>query len=358
MFCAIISPMTSKKEPASFSALYRKYRPHEWSEVVGQEPVVSALTGALTLGRVAHAYLFAGARGTGKTSVARILARALKTADIDIHEIDAASSRTIDDARELREAVLSLPFDSRYKVYILDEVHMLTKEAFNALLKTLEEPPAHIVFILATTELDKVPETIVSRCELHSFQRPSQKTLADIIARAAKQEGYAITLASAEFIALLGDGSFRDAYGILQKAIAVSADKKISEEEVRRVTGTPRVELANRVLAAIAERDVEKGLAAIAEAVAAHADMKVFAKLIVQKMRFALLLRVAPEMEKEIARELSPSDMAFLKQIPVTGISSHTLLTFLEYYDLIGRAHLPHLPLELAVIKLCEAPKK
>lgn len=319
---------------------------------------MDALTGALALGRVSHAYLFAGARGTGKTSVARILAHALKTAEIDLHEIDAASSRKIEDARELREAVLSLPFESPYKVYILDEVHMLTKEAWNALLKTLEEPPAHIVFILATTELDKVPETIVSRCELHSFRKPSQKTLADIIARAGKKEGYEMSRASAELVALLADGSFRDAYGILQKAIAISADKKISEEEVLRVTGAPKGELANRVIGALAERNTDKGLAAIAEAVAAHGDMKVFAKLILQKMRFALLLRVAPDREKEIARELSGADFAFLKNIPASGISSRTLLTMLEYYDLIGRSYLPHLPLELAIIKLCEMANK
>src|SRR3989344_9526545 len=169
--------MKSKEKQDGFLALYRKYRPREWGEVVGQEHIVEALKGALALGRVSHAYLFAGARGTGKTSVARILARALKTADIDLHEIDAASNRKIEDARELREAVLSLPFASPYKVYILDEVHMLTKEAFNALLKTLEEPPKHVVFILATTEIDKLPETIVSRCEIHSFRTPNQKTL-------------------------------------------------------------------------------------------------------------------------------------------------------------------------------------
>ncbi|OHA19372.1 MAG: DNA polymerase III, subunit gamma and tau [Candidatus Taylorbacteria bacterium RIFCSPHIGHO2_02_FULL_47_18] len=350
--------MKSKEKQEGFSALYRKYRPREWDEVVGQEHVVDALQGALALGRVSHAYLFAGARGTGKTSVARILARALKTAEIDLYEIDAASSRKIDDARELRDTVLSLPFESPYKVYILDEVHMLTKEAFNALLKTLEEPPPHIVFILATTEIDKLPETIVSRCELHSFRKPNQKMLAEIVSRAAKKEGYDISRASAELIALLGDGSFRDAYGILQKTITISADKKISEEEVLRVTGAPKGDIANRIIQSLAERNTEKGLSAIAEAVAAHGDMKIFAKLILQKMRFALLLRIAPEMEKEIARELSESDFAFLKKIPANGLTSQTLLTFLEYYDLIGRSHISHLPLELAVIKVCETAKK
>jgi len=346
--------MKSKKSEEGV-ALYRKYRPHKWEEVVGQEEVVAALRGALERGRVGHAYLFTGPRGTGKTSVARIFADVLDTADVDLHEMDAASNRGIDEVRALREAVLSLPFQSKYKVYILDEVHMLTKEAFNALLKTLEEPPSHIVFILATTELEKVPETIVSRCEVHSFKKPSQKTLAEIIASAAKKEGYALAHSSAELIALVGDGSFRDAYGILQKAIAISSDKKISDEEVLRVTGAPRGELANRVLVALASRDAGKGLTAIADVVESNADMKIFAKLVLQKLRFALLLRVAPEMEKGIAEELSKEDFEFLKKLSKEKtITSATLLTVLEYYDLLNRANIPQLPLELAIIKLCD----
>ena len=146
-------------------ALYRKYRPENFDEVLGQDHIVTTLSESLKLGNVAHAYLFSGGRGTGKTTMARILARAVNCSENDLYEIDAASNRGIDDIRELREAVNTLPFESPYKVYIIDEVHMLTKEAFNALLKTLEEPPAHALFILATTEMDKLPETIVSRCQ-------------------------------------------------------------------------------------------------------------------------------------------------------------------------------------------------
>src|SRR3990167_2154117 len=228
--------------------LYRKYRPKHFDEVRGQPHVVKILKNALKLDRVAHAYLFSGSRGTGKTSVARILARAINCEKnepcnscqtcvdfmsgrtLDLVEIDAASNRGIDEIRAIRDAANFLPVSAKRKVYIMDEVHMLTKEAFNALLKTLEEPPSHVVFILATTEIDKLPETIVSRCELHSFRKPNQKMLAEIVSRAAKKEGYDISRASAELIALLGDGSFRDAYGILQKTITISADKKISED--------------------------------------------------------------------------------------------------------------------------------
>ncbi|MDO8619932.1 MAG: AAA family ATPase, partial [bacterium] len=146
----------SENSNGASAVLYRKYRPQSFKEVLGQEHVVEALEGAIKLGRVAHAYLFCGSRGTGKTSVARILANALGTSESDLYEIDAASNRGIDDIRLLREGVSSVPFESKYKIYIVDEVHMLTKEAFNALLKTLEEPPAHVIFILATTELEKV----------------------------------------------------------------------------------------------------------------------------------------------------------------------------------------------------------
>jgi DNA polymerase-3 subunit gamma/tau len=286
------------------------------------------------------------------------MARFLDTAEVDLHEIDAASNRGIDEVRALREAVLSVPFQSRYKVYILDEVHMFTKDAWNALLKTLEEPPAHIIFILATTELDKVPDTIVSRCELHSFKRPSQTTLAAVIAQTAKKEKAVLGPGAAELIALLGDGSFRDAYGILQKAITASGDKKITEEEVRTVTGTPKGELARRVVAALASHNAEAGLAAIAEAVKANADMKVFARLVLQELRLALLLRVAPHIAKEYMTDRTPDDGAFLKKIAgEKGITSATLLTFLEHYDLIGRTHLSGLPLELAIVKLCEGTK-
>jgi DNA polymerase-3 subunit gamma/tau len=158
-------------------ALYRAYRPSVFDEVRGQESVVSVLEAAVKKGEIAHAYLFAGGRGTGKTSMARILARAVGTSEKDMYEMDAASNRGIDEIRELREGVATHPFESNYKFYIIDEAHALTKDAWGALLKTLEEPPAHVVFVLATTELDRVPETIRSRCQVFRFSKPSHEIL-------------------------------------------------------------------------------------------------------------------------------------------------------------------------------------
>lgn len=340
------------------TVLYRKYRPQSFAEVLGQEQVVNALEGAIKLGRIAHAYLFAGSRGTGKTSVARILARELKTAAVDLYEIDAASNRGIDEVRALREAVAAVPFESRYKVYILDEAHMLTREAWNALLKTLEEPPPHSIFIFATTEIEKIPETILSRCTVYQFKKPSRRILTEVAERIAKKEGCAIDRSSAELIALLAEGSFRDAQGILQKVIGASPDKKITLTEVERVTGTPKGELVNAVIQAIERKDAAGGLAALAKVVAQDADIKVLANLLLAKLRFVLLLRNAPEMEKEIREEVSAEDFEFLKKVAMakdSRITSAVLLEFLTVYDLIGYAALPHLPLELAVIKLSSA---
>lgn len=337
------------------TVLYRKYRPTSFKEVLGQEQVVKTLEGALSLGRVSHAYLFAGSRGTGKTSVARIVAREIGTDDSDLYEIDAASNRGIDDVRALREAVGAPPFASRYKVYIIDEVHMLTKEAFNALLKTLEEPPAHVIFILATTELEKLPETIVSRCELHTFKRPSQRTLTEVVERIAKKEGFTIEPAASELIALLSEGSFRDAQGALQKVIGASRDKKITLGEVEAATGAPKGALVLSVISALDSGDAEAGLEAIRAAHEQNIDMKVFAKLLLAKLRFVLLLRNAPGMKEGIKEEVSEEDFAFLKkkaEESVTRINSAALLELLTAYDLIGFSALPELPLELAIIKL------
>src|SRR3990167_1443531 len=175
-------------EKKSHQVLYRKYRPVSFGEVLGQEMVVASLQDTISTSRISHAYLFAGSRGTGKTSVARIFAREIGTSENDTIEIDAASNRGIDDVRALREGVSALPFDSKYKVYIIDEVHMLTKEAFNALLKTLEEPPRHVIFILATTESHKIPETILSRCQVFAFHTPSDEEVREVISRVAKSE--------------------------------------------------------------------------------------------------------------------------------------------------------------------------
>src|SRR3990167_9062894 len=219
------------------TALYRKYRPKIFEEVFGQEHIVKVLESSIKLGNIAHAYIFSGSRGTGKTSVARIFAKEIGTSANDIIEIDAASNTSVDDIRALNDSISTLPFDSKYKVYILDEAHMLSKSAWNALLKTLEEPPKHVIFVLATTELEKVPETVISRCQGFSFKKPSEQVLKEVISGAVKKEGKKLSNDAVELIALLGDGSYRDAYGILQKVTTVSSGKEISAEDVEKVTG-------------------------------------------------------------------------------------------------------------------------
>src|ERR1035437_4095075 len=272
------------------TALYRKYRPQKFKEVLGQDHIVKVLESSIANGNIAHAYIFSGSRGTGKTSIARILAKEIGTTPNDILEIDAASNTGVDDIRALNESVSTLPFESKYKVYILDEAHMLSKQAWNALLKTLEEPPKHVIFILATTEANKIPETIISRCQTFVFKKPTQKILKEVITAIAKKEKFNIDGASCELIALLGDGSFRDAQGILQKVMSASKDDKITLEEVELVTGAPKSEIVNDFIRSINEGNLELGLGAIAKATEANIDILLYFKLILHKMRAVLLM--------------------------------------------------------------------
>ena len=240
----------------SYKALYRKYRPAAFSDVVGQEHITSTLKSELSSGKVFHAYLFTGTRGTGKTTCAKILAKAvnclsLKDGDpcgecevcrnidggevMDIVEIDAASNNSVENIRELREQVNFTPAAAKYRVYIIDEVHMLTLQAFNALLKTLEEPPAHVIFILATTEVHKLPSTILSRCQRFDFKRIEPQIICERLKYVANQEGFTITDNAANMIASIADGGMRDALSTLD--LCVSSDKNITEEVVARVCG-------------------------------------------------------------------------------------------------------------------------
>lgn len=336
-------------------ALYRKYRPEEWDDVLGQEHIVKVLRGALSLGNVSHSYLFFGSRGTGKTTVARIIARELGTSDEDTFEIDAASNRGIDNMRELRENIATLPFNSKYKVYIIDEAHMLTKEAWNAFLKTLEEPPAHVIFILATTEIEKVPETIVSRCQVFTFKKPNLVVLREMILGVAKKENFKLESAGADLIALLGDGSFRDTHGILQKVMSFSKDKKISMAEIEAVTNAPGTTLVNDFIGSICSGDISKGLDSIRVAVSQNIDMELYLKIILMKLRIILLLRYAPEMKKELLGEVSESDQEFLGTIlkeKSPKLNSKALELLLEAGESMRYASIKELALELALVKI------
>ena len=351
-------PMPKKEEKNI--ALYRKYRPENFDEVLGQDHIVTAIRGALEAGKVSHAYLLCGPRGTGKTTIARIIARELGSSVNDTYEMDAASNRGIDDARAIREGVNTMPFDSKYKIYILDEVHMFTKEAWNALLKTIEEPPAHVIFILATTELEKVPETIVSRCQSFMFKKPTDAILAERVTDVAKREGYTLEKGGAELIALLASGAFRDALGTLQKVISFSSDKKISLSEIESVTGAPNKTLVNAFLDALATNDIEKGFSAISRAVEQNLEMSFYLKMILAKLRYALMLRYAPAMKKEIENTVSKEDLDYLVTLVAQKpehISSMTLMTLLDAYQSLRSSVIDSLPLEMALIKVLGVEK-
>lgn len=249
-------------------ALYRKYRSKNLSEIVGQEHITTTIGRALKTGKLSHAYLFTGPRGVGKTSIARILAHEINglpydesANHLDIIEIDAASNRRIDEIRELRDKIHVAPTSAKYKVYIIDEVHMLTREAFNALLKTLEEPPAHAVFILATTEVHKLPETIISRTQRFTFKPIEPQKVVEHLRYIAKSEGFKTEDAALELIAKHGEGSFRDSISLLDQAR--SQNDTVTERDVQQLLGIPPDEHVETLLRAITARDPSQTVATL-----------------------------------------------------------------------------------------------
>ena len=311
-------------------ALYRKYRPLKFTDVVGQEQAVNLLTSAIKQKKISHAYLFCGGRGTGKTTVARIVAREVGCDEIDIIEIDAASNRGIDEIRELREAVRTSPFSSPYKVYIVDEAHMLTKEAANALLKTLEEPPSHVIFILATTDPLRLPPTIVSRCQKVVFKQPDIKTLSDKLISVAKEEGFKLDVESAELIARHSHASYRDAIGILEQILTVSG-KTISHADVIKNLGTPDKEILLSILEAICTKNEKRVLENIEKLKSKNISSILAYDEFLEVVREGLLARVSSKNDNnkqggEIER--------LATEYPHT-IGSKMLLALLEKRDLI-----------------------
>ena len=334
-------------------SLYRAYRPQTFSDVAGQDQVVKPLAEAVKAGKIGHAYLFAGSRGLGKTSVARIFAKEIGCGENDLYEIDAASNNSVEDIRALTEGVYTLPFASPYKVYILDEVHMLSKAAWNAFLKTIEEPPKYAVFVLATTELEKVPETVQSRCQVFEFKKPTRKGAAELVSHVAKKEGYTLDADASELIAMLAEGSYRDALSVLQKALAGAEGKKLSREAVEQATGAPRQEQVHALLSALAAGERGQALTAVEAAAKGGADMRLFLELVLEALRSTLLIRYAPDLRASLADELGTDEFSAIESFAKEkGITHGTLLAFLVASERIRYAPIPSLPLELAVLEL------
>lgn len=336
-------------------SLYRAYRPQSFKDVVGQDQVVKPLEEQIANQKVGHAYLFAGSRGLGKTSVARIFAKELHTDDRDIFELDAASNNGVDEVRALNESVHTLPFNSLRKVYILDEAHMLSKGAWNALLKTLEEPPAHVVLILATTELEKVPDTVRSRCQVFTFKKPARAGLASLVLDVAKKEGYKVDPSAADLISMLADGSYRDALSVLEKALASSTDKKLTREEAEKATGAPKHALVHELVQALSEGNQEAALKTIHTVSEQSIDMQLYLALVLEYLRQVLLLRHAPELRKELEEELgedASKEARMLADSKESKLTHETLRTFLDASERMRFAPIPSLPLELAVLSL------
>ena len=356
-----------------YLVLARKFRPQTFEDVAGQEHVVKTLRNAIGQGRIAHAFLFSGPRGVGKTSVARILAKSLNCekgptatpcnvcsncleitngSSLDVREIDGASNRGIDEIRELREYVKFAPAAAKYKIYIIDEVHMLTREAFNALLKTLEEPPAHVIFIFATTENHKVPATILSRCQCYDFRRISLSEISANLGRVAAAEGIQISPAALIWIAEAGDGSMRDAQSIFDQVISY-AGMNIIDTDVEEILGLVDRKYLFVLSEAVLQRNAGQCLTILEEAYLAGIDMKHFYQMMLKHFRNLLLVKIAADGSSSF--DIAPEQIKKLKN-QVQSVSRETLQRYLEILikeeDSFRRSQEARMKLETVIVGL------
>ncbi len=359
--------------------LYRKYRPQTFKEVIGQEHVVQTLTNEVASGMISHAYLFSGPKGSGKTSIARLLAKAVNCEDtgsfepcnkcsscleimkgnsIDLIEIDAASHRGIDDVRELREGIRFAPVKSKYKVFIIDESHQLTKDAANALLKTLEEPPAHAIFVLATTEAHKMIPTIISRCQRFDFRRIQVPEIIRKLEFISQKEKIKFEKSALSLIALNSRGSFRDAESLMDECISFSGTTgAIKTEDIKELLGIVEISQISKFVDFIAEKNAKDAILLLNTMIDKGVDLQEVAKTLIYYLRQLMLLKINPNFLTSETSGLADKELEKIK-IQTEKFKEKDVQDILKFFieaeNKMKYSSIPQLPLELAIIESCE----
>lgn len=359
-----------------YTALYRKFRPDTFADVKGQDHIVKTLRNQIMADRIGHAYLFCGTRGTGKTTIAKIFAKAVNCehpidgnpcnecascraiasgASMNVIEIDAASNNGVDNIREIREEVAYSPADGKYKVYIIDEVHMLSIGAFNALLKTLEEPPSYVIFILATTEAHKIPVTILSRCQRYDFRRIAQETIQARLQELMEEEKVEVEERALRYIAKKGDGSLRDALSLLDQCIAFYLGETLTYDRVLEVLGAVDTEVFSDLLRKILKEDLVAAISTLEKLIMQGRDLTQFVNDFTWYMRNLMLIKASDDMEDVL--DVSTENLAQLRE-EARMIRSDTLMRFIRIFSELANniryATNKRVLLELALIKLCK----